>query len=230
MDGIITNENKAQCINLSLVNQQINDPIYPASGATIKVNDGVNIFSFIESVTKPGSYYSSPFQAVIGKTYTLQIEYKSDTLSATATMVPLTASDSFTISKENGLYKYVFIKRGDPVMVEVSYDWSSVPGYCQVFGSCEAKETFYVLNNVDVNEVFGPDKQIIYFPAGTTIIRKRYSITKEHQAFLRSLLMETQWRGGVFDVQQGNVLTNISQGGLGFFSACTVATDSLVVH
>ena len=80
-----------------------------------------------------------------------------------------------------------------------------------------------------MNKELGSEKETIFFPLGTKIIRKRYSLTDEHQVFLRSLLMETEWRGGIFDVQQGNVLTNVSKGGLGFFGACTVTTDSLIV-
>jgi hypothetical protein len=80
-----------------------------------------------------------------------------------------------------------------------------------------------------VNNIFGPAKDTIYFPAGTKIIRRKYSLSKEHQDFIRTLLIETEWRGGIFDVQQGNVLTNISNGARGFFAACMVLSDTTVV-
>jgi hypothetical protein len=72
------------------------------------------------------------------------------------------------------------------------------------------------LNNIDVNTIFGGDREVICFPSGTTIVRKKYGLTESHQSFLRSMLMETDWSGGIFDVQHGNVETNLSNGALGF--------------
>jgi hypothetical protein len=81
-----------------------------------------------------------------------------------------------------------------------------------------------------VAEEFGPAKQEIWFPAGTTLIRKKYSLTKSHQEFIRSLLIETEWRGGLFDMEQGNVLTNFSHGTRGWFAACMVISDTNIVE
>jgi hypothetical protein len=43
------------------------------------------------------------------------------------------------------------------------------------------------------------------------------------------MLSETEWRGGVFDVQRANVSTNLSEGAIGFFASCTIVTDTTVV-
>jgi hypothetical protein len=229
VDGILTNEMKTQCIKISSVNAAMNQAYVPISGATVTVSDSVNLYPFSESLSEPGSYYSSPFQAFVGKTYYLNIVYQSITYTAKANMASITALDSLVLNKSNDLYTYSQGKTGDPAMTEVFLDWSTVPAYCTTYGHCTAQETFYVLHNIDVNKEFGPEKEIIYFPAGTRITRRKYSLTSEHQAFLRSLLMETEWRGGIFDVQQGNVNTNISNGGFGFFAACMVLSDSTVV-
>jgi hypothetical protein len=229
VDGIITNEYKPQCIKLSLLNNDINAHFTAFSGATVSVSDSTLIHNFSESATEPGSYYSEAFQGVIGKTYTLTIHYLSYTFTASAHMVPITALDSIKLIKKDSLYRYNHTEYGDPAMVEVYLDWSSSPKYCTTYGSCNALETFYILNNVDIVSVIPPDKEIIYFPKETRIIRRKYSLSTEHQAFLRSLLMETEWRGGVFDVQQGNVLTNLNNGALGYFGACMVLSDTTIV-
>jgi hypothetical protein len=44
------------------------------------------------------------------------------------------------------------------------------------------------------------------------------------------MLSETEWRGGVFDVQRDNVSTNINGGGAGFFAVSTVLKDTMVVN
>jgi hypothetical protein len=44
------------------------------------------------------------------------------------------------------------------------------------------------------------------------------------------MLMETEWRGGIFDVQHGNVITNLSSGAIGYFAASTVVTDTIFIE
>jgi hypothetical protein len=228
VEGTITNEMKSQCIKLSLSNQAMNMAYRPYSGASINVSDGTNQYEFTESVTDSGSYYSMPFQAVLNKTYTLTIIADS-VYNATATMATVSALEPFNYVKydKDELYRYAYNDTGDPAMTEVSYNWSTVPSYCEKYGHCEAMETFYTLGNIDENKIFAPDKAIIWFPKGTQLIRKKYSLTQENQDFLRSLLMETQWSGGIFDVQHGNVNTNISNGALGFFAVCMVVSDTI---
>ncbi len=229
VDGIITNELKAQNIKLSWVNPAINMPNNPVSGAMVSISDSTHLYQFNESSVEPGNYYSTPFQAVVGKNYTLTVSYNSTDYTAKANMVPVTPLDQISLIKEKGLYRYNFVKSGDPAMLQVNYDWSSVPAYCTTYGHCQAQEDYYVLNNVDVNNIFGPVKDTIFFPANTIIIRRKYSLSEEHQAFIRTLLIETEWRGGIFDVQQGNVLSNISNGARGFFAACMMISDTTVV-
>jgi hypothetical protein len=229
VDAILTNENIQHYIKLSFTLDSMNASPKPVVGALVSVFDGHDTIVFNESILNRGSYYSQPFQAVVGKTYYLEIKNENVIYTAQTYMVPLVTRDSFEIIAENNLYKYVQRNEGETQMIEVTYNWSVVTEYSNTMGGSEAKEFFYILRNVDVNKEFGSEREIIYFPKGTSIIRKKYSLTEDHQAFLRTLLMETDWRGGVFDVQPGNVLTNISNGGLGYFAACTVVVDSFLV-
>lgn len=230
VDGIITNELKPQHIKLSLVNSEINKPLQALSGAKVTVNNGTTTYEFTES--DPGNYYSSPFQAVVGKTYKLSIDYQERTFEASATMVSLTPPGAIKYSFDAGrlLYKYEPENTSNPAMTEINLDWSNDASYTTLYGNSKARAYYYTLNDIDANKIFAPEKEIIYFPAGTKITRRQYSLTEEHQAFLRSLLMETEWRGGIFDVQPGNVSSNISNGGLGYFGACTVLKDSTLVE
>ncbi len=60
------------------------------------------------------------------------------------------------------------------------------------------------------------------FP-GTSIVEAYFSMTPEHYDFVRSVLSETEWRGlGPFGFIPGNVVGNISNDGLGYFSASQV--------
>jgi len=230
-DGIITNELAAQCINLSWTNPELNDTIHPVSGARVVVDDSLNIFEFIEAVEKPGIYYSEPFQVVVGREYRLTVEYGSETFQALSEVVPVTALDSMIVilDESRNLYRFIYSGGNQPSMTEVFYDWSHDTAYCRTYGNCYAQETYYTLDNIDVNAVFSPPRERIYFPVGTIMIRRKYGLTEEHQQFIRSLLMETDWSGGIFDIQHGNVLTNMSNGALGYFAACMVITDTTVI-
>jgi hypothetical protein len=229
VDAILTNENISQCIKISKPLDSLNANPVAVSRAMVSVNDGSQNFIFNESDTMPGSYFSLPFQIVVGKTYNLTIEYNSVTYNANAFAIPLSLTDSFEIIPDNNLFKYVEKNIGDPCMIKITYDWSLVQDFSPLQGKSFSTEFFYVLKNMDINKEIGPAKEVIDFPKGTKITRKIYSLSEQHQAFLRSLLLETDWRGGIFDVQQGNVISNISNGGLGYFAACTVAIDSLIV-
>jgi hypothetical protein len=88
---------------------------------------------------------------------------------------------------------------------------------------------FYTLPTLDVSEIFAPVMESISFPAGTIITERRYSLTPEHAEFLREMLLETSWTGGLFSVANSNVTTNLSEGAAGYFGACSVTSLSLTV-
>jgi hypothetical protein len=46
--------------------------------------------------------------------------------------------------------------------------------------------------------------------------------------FLRGVLSETDWRGGMFDVLPGNARTNMEGEAIGFFTAADVLRDTIV--
>ena len=95
----------------------------------------------------------------------------------------------------------------------------------------KAKLFFYTFNTIDVSySVFPQDKEKVYFPKGSKITEKKYSLTNEYAAYLRALLAETEWQGSLFENARDNLPTNISNNGLGYFSICSVISDSLIVQ
>jgi hypothetical protein len=88
---------------------------------------------------------------------------------------------------------------------------------------------YYDLKAIDVSEIYKPGKADFNFPLNTIVIRKRYSVSPSYKAFLRAVLSETEWRGGVFDAQRADVPTNLSQGAIGFFAVSTVVSDTTII-
>jgi hypothetical protein len=54
-------------------------------------------------------------------------------------------------------------------------------------------------------------------------------MTPEYAEFIREVLQETQWQGGLFNTIPANVPTNLSPGGAGFFAVCGVYSISQTV-
>ena len=81
-----------------------------------------------------------------------------------------------------------------------------------------------------MNRFFSPDRERVRFPPGTVVIREKESVSGKYEEYLRGVLSETDWRGGVFDVLPGNARTNLSEGALGYFTAAEVIRDTVVIR
>ena len=237
VDGIITNEFINHKVTLSLSVQELNDTVEFVSNAEVSIFDGENTFNFIED-TIPGTYFSeNEFTAVINKTYTLNIEYNNNNYFAEADMYPVSISDPLPYKQVTDTALY-YIAYADVVfnpdessMFEVILDWSYLTGYEDLpTNETSAHMFYYNLSTIDVNQIFAPDNEIVIFPHGSTMVQRKYSLSPEHEQFIRSLLIESQWHGGNFDIEEGNVHTNLSEGALGFFGASSVIRYSTIVQ
>ena len=237
VDGIITNEYKVQQLSLHYSKAGLNDIAIPVSGAEVIVSNEDETYQLHEDPEKAGRYITDTIVvARFSKNYSLLIYYKEKFYSAQAYMLPGKTFPELTYKKndENDLYYIDYVASSfeaeDPAMWEVLIDWSLVPGY-ESFDpeECKRKLLFYTLPTLDVSQVFAPLVEQVYFPAGTIITERRYSLTNEHAAYIRTLLLETNWQGGVFPSDPANVITNLSDGAIGFFGICAVNSISLTV-
>jgi|WetSurMetagenome_2_1015567.scaffolds.fasta_scaffold203508_1 hypothetical protein len=226
-DCILTNEMKTQELRLYRSSEKLNELPAGISGALVEINDGNRTVKFTEAISEAGKYVSEvPFRATAGIRYRLTVSLGEKSDTAYAVMSGITPLENIDIAAKDSAYRLVYHESEDASMMEVYYDWSAVPDFCQEYGHCEASEVYYTLDNIDAEKIFAPDRQIITFPKETRIIRRKYSLSDAHQQFIRALLLETEWRGGLFDAEQGNVPTNFSHGLRGWFGACTVVTDT----
>lgn len=230
VDALITDELKAHQISVTWSMQSLNETPEAVSGAKLEYNDGTNTYLFVEIDSLPGIYQSLPFRALAGQVNRLTLSYSSFKDTAFARMEGVTPLKEAQFIKYNRLYKYKDPGSSQPSMTEIYYNWSEVDTFCTYYGACTAMETFYTLKSIDINEEFGPPKQEIRFPKATKITRRKYGLSEAHQKFIRSLLIETEWRGGLFDVEQGNVPTNFRHGTRGWFATCALVSDTLEVE
>jgi hypothetical protein len=226
-DCIITNELKQQELRLYESSGTLNGTVTGISGATVTISDGVNEHLFTEDPDEPGHYLSqNPFRATLDITYRLVISYANRSDTAFAQMAAITPMEALDIQASDSLFRVFYHESPSASMMEIYYDWSQDTEYTASYGSATASETFYTLNDIEAGNIFAPDRQVIRFPHHTNIIRRKYSLSKTHQDFIRGLLLETDWRGGLFDAEPGNVPTNFHNGLHGWFGACMVLSDS----
>jgi hypothetical protein len=226
-DCILTNELKTQELRLYRSSEKLNELPAGITGAVVEINDGRQTVNFMEDETEKGKYVSTvPFRATVGIIYRLTISLGNKADTAYAEMTGIAPLETIDIAPQDSFYRFIYHESQDASMMEVYYDWSASPDFCGMYGFCGASEVYYTLDNIDAEKVFAPDRQIITFPEKTQIIRRKYSLSPAHQQFIRALLLETEWRGGLFDAEQGNVPTNFSHGVRGWFGACMVESDT----
>jgi len=237
VDGILTNEARTQYLYIHYNKSDLNDEPIPVSGAEVILSNEDATFQLTEDQGETGKYITDSIViAQLEKNYSLLILYENNFYSAQAYMVSGEPFPELTYKKDEDseLYSIDYVasafEADDPAMWEILIDWSAVPGYENVNPEdCRKKLLFYTLPTLDVSQVFAPIVEQILFPVGAQIDQRRYSLSPEHAAFARSLLLETSWQGGVFPSDPADVSTNLSEGALGFFGVCAVNSLSLIV-
>lgn len=226
VDALLTNHVQKQHVRLSYSNHHLNETVKAAPGAKITVSDNDHIFTFTEANQSPGTYNSdSAFGVVRNKTYTLQVVINTDTFSATTAVENISTMSELNYShyEKTGLYTINKSDESIGSMIKISVYSTAA--------STSPAATFYqyYLGNLDINKEFAPAHEKILIQPGARVIRIKYSLTTDYQEFLRGMLMETEWRGGVFDVQPGLIKTNISNGAMGYFTASLVLSDTTLL-
>jgi hypothetical protein len=237
VDGMLTDEAKSHIIKISRPTPNINETSEAVSNATVTLSDGDSIYTLVEQPANSGLYRTkSNFAAKSENAYTLNILAGGKTYSAKTTMATGSYFKTLRYTKNNddNLYKITWVANAynpqKPAMYEILIDWSAVQGY-EILNAelCKAKLYYYSLPSIDVTQIFAPELEKVSFPAGTIITERKYSLTSEHASFCRALLLETSWKGGLFDSAPANLPTNLSNGAIGFFSVCSVTSVSIIV-
>jgi len=238
VDGTITSITGIQEIRLLKPVANPNDIPEAVTDAGILVSTEEKVYLFHEDPSRPGYYLSDePFAGKTGRTYSLIINRNNTIISAKTTMVP--AADfiflRYVRQGETKKYRIVWVanpynaKR--PAMYEILLDWSAVPGYENMAPEdTKARLLYYTLPTLDVSQIFAPAMEAVLFPPGTVITEKRYSLTQSHAEYIRALLSETNWQGGLFNSAPASLPTNLSGNGLGYFGACAVTSKTEIAR
>lgn len=229
VEAVLTNELVAQKILLAYPYQQLNGTSMPATGALVQVVEGTSVvYTFTENPLQPGEYISPPFRAVFGEVYTLFIQLKGISYFAQDSSTPVEPLTPLQYQAVDNQFELIMNQSGsNAYYIDHTITWQENNSPCT---TCVGRVVFYDLKSIDVNEIFKPRKKTFLFPVNSTIIRRKHSVSAAYRTFLRSMLSETEWRGGIFDVDRANVATNLSAGATGFFAVTTVVGDTTEVQ
>lgn len=235
VEGKITNERRAHEIKLTYPVYEMNGIPEPVSGAMVEISDGRELHELTEDPARPGTYLTSPgFAGEVNKGYQLRIYHTAGKITALTFMRSVTPFQHMSLRQvayDPPLFEATISDSDKPAIVRLELDWSHVPGYDTLpAGENHAVIYHYTLNSVDVNRIFQPEREHVRFPPGTIVYREKESVNNFYEEFLRSMLSETDWRGGVFDVLPGNARTNMDHGAVGFFTAAEVIRDTVVIQ
>ncbi|MFP4470696.1 MAG: DUF4249 family protein [Bacteroidales bacterium] len=238
VDAIITNEYSRQEIRLTRPYHDLNGRPEPVRGAEVYISFDTTSINFYESPALPGYYFTGgPAAASVGREYTLVINVDGKAYSAVAAMEPVGPANNpgFQRNYGTGLYRLQWnnpqYNPFEQAMYEAVISWSHLVDPSIQDTLTYARLMYYTLSTIDVSyNIFPQDEEEVWFPKYSYAIVKKYSVSDDYGAYLRALLAETEWQGSLFEHARGNLPTNITNGGLGYFSICAVLTDTLVVQ
>lgn len=235
VEGKITNEARAHEVMISLPLYEVNGTPEPVSGARVEIYHERGFFRLREDPDRPGTYLTDPtVRGEAGRVYQLRISHGDKEIRGASYMEEVgdfPNMNLYVVQQNPRLYGVYIADQNGPAVIRMDLDWSHVRGY-ETLPQEEnhALVYHYILGSVDVNRIFSPAAETVYFPPGTIVIREMESVSRSYEEFLRGMLSETDWRGGVFDVQPGNARSNLQGGAVGFFTAAAVVRDTVVVE
>jgi hypothetical protein len=234
VEGKITNEKSSHLVKLSLPVYEINGQPEPVSGAEVFISDSDTVYQLTEHAEQPGSYYTEPdVHGVVNRTYQLLVnvgDYQFSGLASMKGVTPFQPPDVRKVQSDPPLYELQFFGNDEPSRLKLEMDWSHLPGY-DTLPDTKSHAIIYAYYfdalTVDVNEIFSSPGDRVFFPPGTIIIATKESLSDGYARYLRGLLSETSWNGGLFDVKPGDPANNLSAGAIGYFSASSVIRDTV---
>lgn len=255
--GVLTDYLNLQEIYISKTSPYFSEePNTPITNATVRIFSSKNEeIKYMLSPVTPGCYCAvSSWAAERGETYTLNVEvdFNGDGIpelyEATTKIMPVVELDTVEVSpitimghknysiniygqdpQEENHYLFLFYQNGssvnskitnyiisDDIMFEGEYiDGLSI----QFFDSIKEKET-------DPEDVIA---KTVYLEAGDFLAVETCAITKEYFQFISQCMTEKGGENPMFGGPASNIITNISNGAVGFFTGYSTSRVETVV-
>ncbi|TEW67973.1 DUF4249 domain-containing protein [Mucilaginibacter phyllosphaerae] len=229
IEGNITDVTGLQTVKISRNTSFDNTNTYPAvSGATVKLNDQAgNEYQMAES--QPGTYTYGPLAAIAGSTYTLSVSVDGKTYTATSTMPGLVALDSLSSRNRptDDQERQVLVHYKDQAGISNQYRFVLFINGAQIKSVFAADDDFTDGRAVNTILRIGSDLDVDILPGDTATVEMQ-CIDKPVYTYWYSL-MQQQSSGAFGSATPANPPSNLNNGALGYFSAHTTQTKTIIV-
>ena len=242
VDGVITTDTMAHYVKLTKsIDYYTPTDVPPVSNATVTINDGFETVILEESDSAAGLYLTpEDYFGVPERTYQLNIELQEaingqTNYSAASKLYAVAPVDSIkVVYKEEweawelqlfatdplavNFYMFDVYKNGKLLTDTIDEVGISDDKYFNGNFTYGAAVYYFIKEN--------PDEEL--FP-GDSIKLRMAGITSEYYTFVTDLMNETfEFRNPLFSGPPANISTNISNGGMGFFTAYAVSYAEVV--
>jgi hypothetical protein len=228
IEGNITNVQGPQIIKLSLNVPFTNTNTYPTvTGATISVSDQAgNTYPCVESPA--GTYSTSQFAGISGNTYTMNVSSKGKIYTAISVMPAVVALDSVTAEKNDfnssNNRKKITVHYKDPSGVVNQYNFLLFVNNVQVKAIFANNDQFTDGNNVSLDL----NQDLIDIYPGDTVTVEMQCVDLNIYTYWFTLMQQGN-NGPGGSVTPSNPPTNITPTTLGYFSAHSTQTKTILV-
>ncbi len=244
IDGVITTERKRHEVKLTLSQSygNVNDAsaVEYITGANVNITDGSSLFVMNE--VSPGIYLTDTISGEVGKSYILTVSVNGTSYIGTDTLIGLTSKEPLdvfevveggtSIDFENRKHQFGFDM---PNKYEFSMtipqsvlDNETDPFIREILRRAKPRD-FEIFTHPGIEPTgvfdFEATEFVRYVRGRISVTQKKYSISDRYYSFLRSVFLETDWRGSILDSRPASPQGNMSNGALGYFRAQDV--DSL---
>ncbi|MEP7377904.1 MAG: DUF4249 domain-containing protein [Chitinophagaceae bacterium] len=231
IEAVVTDQPDSSKVLISTTKNVSENNNFPGiSGATVTVTDNAGIVTtFTED--SAGYYYAHSFKGVIGKTYTLRVIVNSETFTASSTMPPIVSMDTLYITDE--------LLFGETRKLS-NTTYQDPPGkgncyrYVQYINGKKGKTIF--TNNDDYTDgkyveaklwyLADDDEEDQKIKSGDSVRLDLFCI--DPAVFKYWFSLNQSATGNSQSASPANAVTNITGGALGYFSAHTVQSKTIV--
>lgn len=233
IEGILTDQPGTTSIHITQTKNFNQDNTFPGvAGATVTITDNSSGVTTTLAETAPGTYTDAALAGAPGKTYIMKVVVGGQTFTALSTMPVKKNLDSLYITRDNvfgDIYYLANISFRDPAGMGDSY-------YCTQFVNGKKTDQIFVTND-DYFDNRQIESKLYMNPGGDEKDKIKPGDTVKIDFMCIDPTVYKYW----FSLQQSatgsnqsaapaNPVTNIKGGALGYFTAQTLQTKSVIVQ
>jgi hypothetical protein len=233
VEAVLTNKFEIQKVVLSQSYSELTSEVPYITNAKVEVEAGGIFYEFIPHPEDPGLYISQdPFQVINNVAYNLNIVWKGEQYTSTTRLAPVTPLQSISFSRFGSTDSLILgsfvplFSLNQQSFYEIDINWSFIsaeePNRAKIF--------YYTFKELDISQLVTPNRENVPFPVLSFVKVRKYGLSDEFAAFLRAKVIETDWNSIYFYSIPDKLPSNISNGGLGFFSACSVEERTVIAR